>query len=313
MTYTRRAIDLTFRLGKGTFGQSSYDQVTVSSLRVQVNIQNAGGPSMGQATVRVHGLTASMMNELAQVMRLASGRVVNRWNQITVTAGDFGTELTQVFQGQITLAPIQMSGAPDAVLELAAHAGAFEQVQMIAPTSYPGSVDAAQILASLAAQANPAYAFENNGASQILESPYFSGSLREQMYACVQQADFEWNSLDNGVLAIWPKGGSRTGGAPVTPGVETIVVTAPRSIPIISAATGMRGYPTNWNLGVAVTTLFNPQLRIGKLCQVQSSLPFANGTFVMFDIAHELESEMPEGQWSTSLHGAPLSDLYPPP
>jgi hypothetical protein len=310
MTYVRRAIDLTFRLGKGTFGQSSFDQVTVSGLRVQVSIQNAGGPSMGQATVRVHGLTRSMMNDLAQVIRLANGSVTMRFNQIIIAAGDYGTNLTKIFQGQITLAPIQMAGAPDAVLELAAYAGAFEQVQMIPPSSYSVPVDAAQVLANLAAQASPPYAFENNGASAILDAPYFSGSLREQMYACVQQAHFEWNSLDDGVLAIWPKGGFRSGSADI----PQIVVTAPALAPLISPATGMRGYPTNWNLGVAITTLFNPKLRIGKLCQVQSSLPFANGTFVMFDISHEIESEMPEGQWSTSFHGVPTSsDLYPAP
>jgi hypothetical protein len=310
VTYVRRAIELTFRLGKGTFGQTSYDQVTVSGLRVQASIQNAGGPSMGVATVRVHGLTLSMMNELAQIMRLASGSIVVRFNQLIIAAGDYGSNLTQIFQGQITLAPIQMGGAPDAVLELAAHAGAFEQVLMIPPTSYPGLVDAAQVLATMAAQGD--YAFENNGASAILDRPYFWGSLREQIYSCVRQAKFEWNSLDNGVLAIWPKGGSRAVETPL-PASQTIVVSAPPPIPLISPATGMIGYPTNWNLGVAVNTTFDPRLRIGGKCQVQSQLAFANGIFVMFDISHELESEMPNGQWSTSFHGAPVnSDLYPP-
>jgi hypothetical protein len=313
VTYVRRAIDLTFRLGKGTFGQTSYEQVTVSGLRVQVSIQNAGGPSMGQATVRVHGLTLSMMNELAQVMRLASGAIVIRFNQITISAGDYGTKLPQIFQGNISLAPIQMGGAPDAVLELAAYAGAFEQAQMIPATSYPGPVDAAQVLSTMAAQAVPPYAFENNGASCILDAPYFWGSLREQMYSCVRQAKFEWNALDNGVLAIWPKGGSRFIETPL-PASDVITVTAPASIPIISPDTGMAGYPTNWNLGVAVTTVFNPNLRIGKRCQVQSQLPFANGIYTMWDISHEIESEMPNGQWTTSFHGVPAnSDLYPAP
>jgi hypothetical protein len=185
-----------------------------------------------------------------------------------------------------------MSSPPDAILEISAYTGAFAAVQMIDPTSYPGPVDASVVLSNLAVQGG--FAFENHGVSVMLDRPYFWGSVREQMLQCMEHADIEWNGLQGDTLAIWPKGGTRGG-----------------LIPLISPETGMLGYPTNWQAGLAVTTLFNPQLRIGGEAQMKSSLPFANMRVRIVEVSHELESETPNGRWFTTFHGFPSeSHLY---
>lgn len=286
MSFIQRKIDLTFKLGTGAFGDTGFTTVTVSGLRVQVSIINAGAQSMGQAQVRVHGLTLSMMNQLAQI-RVINGSVQVRFNQIQIAASNDAGGMSTIFQGQILQAPIDMNGSPDSVLTLIAQAGAFEAVKSVPPLSYPGSVDATGVLKTWAAQNN--YDFENHCIPVMLATPYFSGSAKQQMDSCAHAAGIN-AVIDNGVLAIWPKGGSR--------GTLT---------PLISPDTGMVGYPTNFGAGVAITTLFNPDLQIGKACQVQSSLPFANGKWNMFDIAHELESETPNGQWFTHFHGSPFN------
>lgn len=287
MAFVQRKITLTFVLGTGTFGSTGSNTVTVSGLRVSASIVNAGGASMGQAMVRIFGLPLSLMNQLAQVLRTSDGSIQTRFNQLQIEAGDDVSGMSIIFQGQITLAPIDMNSYPDSSLVVTAHAGYFEAVKSANPISFPGSADAAVILQNLATQSE--YAFENNGVSVMLATPYFHGSPRQQMEQCAQAANINW-VIDNGTLAIWPKNGARGGAAP-----------------LISADTGMYGYPTNWNLGVAVKTVFNPQLRIGGICQVQSILPFANGQFTMFDVSHELESEMPNGQWFTEFHGSPFN------
>lgn len=319
--YARRAIDLTFQLGLGDFGLDAMNTVKVSGLRVQVSMQNAGGPSMGHATVRVHGLTKSMMNRLAFVMRTADGKIMNRWNKLIIEAGDYGTSLTQIFNGQIVAAPIQLGSAPDSVLEVVAYNGYFEAVTPVSPTSSDTPVDLAQLLGTMAAQASPPYKFENNGVSAMVPKAYYDGSLRDQMYACVRDIPCQWNGLENGVLAIWPNGSYRTGETTTSAAttavpsgqLEAINVVAGPAPPLVSTETGMIGYPTNWNLGVAVRTLFNPKLLLGKTCEVVSDLPFANGEFIMFDIGHELDTEMPGSQWETSFHGLPtFGDVYSP-
>lgn len=287
MSFVQRKITLTFKLGTGNFGNTGFNTVTVSGLRVQASIANAGGASMGQAHVRVYGLTLSLMNQLSQVVRTSSGNNEFRWNQMLIEAGDNQSGMSSIFQGQIMLTPIDLNGAPDVAFTIVAVAGAFESVKSASPSSYPGSADAAIILQNLATQNG--YAFENNGVSVMLATPYFSGSPLQQMQECAQAANINM-VIDDGTLAIWPKGGSRGG-----------------SVPLVSSATGMYGYPCNNGLGVMVKTIFNPQLQIGRTVQVQSILPFANGQFTMFDVAHELESETPNGQWFTQFHGSPFN------
>jgi hypothetical protein len=294
MAFVKRKIDLTFNLGQDASGtqytfDGQYDTVKVSGLRVQATIANAGPPSMGQASVIVHGLTPSLMNQLSTVSRLDDGQVTTKFYQLVIAAGDDSAGMSTVFQGQVSLAQIDMNGAPDSALHMTAHAGLFEAVKITQPLSYPGTADVSTIMQNLATQNG--YSFQNGGVTTKLSTPYFPGSPKQQMEACASAANINW-TLDNNVLAIWPKGGTRGG-----------------AIPLISPATGMIGYPMNSGMGgsIAVRTLFNPQLMIGATCKMQSSLPFANGNFVMFEVSHDLESETPNGQWETSFSGSPFN------
>ncbi len=330
MSFFRRAIDLTFQLGTGNFGQSGYTTKTVSGLRVQCHTEIATGLGMGQAQVRVYGMTKSDMLELASIIRLASGKLVTRWNRILIGAGDLPLSgprqpLATIFQGQITSATILLADQPNSIFEVSAHVASFEASQMIDPISYKVPVAAEQVMQNLADMASPPYAFENNGCHEMLTNPYFVGSIRDQMVQCMRATStFEWNALDGGVLALWPKGGFRaestsgtsTLAAPtVSEQPQQIVVTA--QIPLISPLTGMVGYPTTMDLAgiLAVTTEFNFDLRVGKRCKIQSELPFANGIYVMHDIEHDLESETPDGSWFTTLRAIPwpAAQLSPEP
>ncbi|VWB80331.1 bacteriophage protein [Burkholderia lata] len=293
MSFTRKKINLTFKLGRDTNGvqysfDGKYDTVTVSGLRIQATIANAGAPSMGQASLIIHGLTPSLLNQLSSMNRLEGGQVSTRFNQLLIEAGDEATGMSLIFQGQVAVAMPTYNNAPDVALQVTAYAGLFEALKVAPALSVRGSVDAAVIMQNLATQNG--YMFENNGVSVILSTPYFPGSPKRQMEACANAANINW-SLDNGTLAIWPKGGSRGG----------VVQT-------ISPETGMIGYPAGTPAGgVLVRTLFNPHLHYGAAVQVESSLPFANGKFVLFDIAHDLESETPNGQWETSFSGSVLA------
>ncbi|MEI7296591.1 hypothetical protein WCQ02_30995 [Paraburkholderia tropica] len=295
MAFVRRKIDLTFRLGQDssgvqyTFTEGDFDTVKVSGLRVQATIANAGTPSMGQASVIVHGLTPSLLNQLSTVSRTSNGRVTTRYYEMVIEAGDDVSGMSIIFAGQVSLAIQDMNGAPDSALHITAHAGLFEAVKIASPTTFTGSADAAVIMQNLATQNN--YAFENNGVSVVLATPYLSGSPRQQMETCANAANINW-TLENNTLAIWPKGGTRGG-----------------AVPSISPDAGSIGYPTNSGIGgsIAVRTLFNPQLRYGASVQVTSSLRFATGTFVLFDLAHDLESETPNGRWESSFTGSPFN------
>ena len=289
MAFTKKRIEFTFQLGTGAFGEDGFNTVTVAGLRSQVQIASAGGPSMGMANFRIYGMTPSMMNSLSYIVRASDGQVQIRLNRVQINAGD-ADPLPIIYVGQVNNAIIDPNGVPSVSMMFSAVAGGFEAIKSAPPVSYPGTASVVTILSSLASANN--YGFENNGVSASLATPYFSGSPREQMLKCVQAADIEWNALDNGVLAIWPKGGYR--------GAST-------AIPLFSPETGMVGYPMNRGLGAAVRSVFNPALRLGQLCQVKSSLPFANGKFVMFEIAHDISCELPGGPWFSAFTGVPIN------
>ncbi|WP_347558583.1 hypothetical protein [Robbsia sp. KACC 23696] len=289
MSFARRKIDLTFRLGTGNFGESGSNTVKVSGLRVHASIEKAGGASMGTAHLRVFGLTMSMMNQLTGIVALIDGQIAYRANEVVVEAGDDVAGMSVIFQGQIAKSQIDMSGAPESALMIVGTAGLFDASKPVPAVSYPGSADAAVIMQNLATQSG--YSFENNGVSVILSSPYFHGSARDQMVACANAAGIEW-IIDDGVLAIWPKGGARGG-----------------AIPVVSPETGMVGYPIYDSPGITVRTVFNNQLLYGAKVKVESSLAFANGTFIMFHLAHELQSETPNGAWFTQFYGSVGNDV----
>ena len=98
--------------------------------------------------------------------------------------------------------------------------------------------------------------------------------------------------VDDGVLAIWPPGGARSG-----------------SIPLISPQTGMVGYPTMNNIGPVVKTLYNPGIKFGSTVKIESRVRPACGIWQVTQLEHALESEVESGEWFSHLETKPVGFL----
>lgn len=278
MSYARRKITVKFRLGEGNFGESGANTIEVEGLRVTASIQKNGGVSLSRLAMRVYGLDLSKMNQLST---LGKPLIQGRNNVVSVSAGDDETGMGVIFQGIIYEAWVDFSSAPEAALIVNAYTGLLDGLRPLPATSYPGSADAGVIVSSLATQMG--YAFENGGVQVQLATPYFSGTGRQQLEAVARAGDF--NFFIDDVLttvAIWPRDGSRAG-----------------LTPLVAPETGMVGYPTHTENGIVVTTLFNPAIVFGRQLEVRSALTPANGTWTVFAVSHELESENPGGPWFT--------------
>lgn len=320
-TYSRKILQAAFQLGQGSFGGGGFDTLTIpaadspQNLRMSATIQKAGGLAMNTANIKIFGLTLEQMNQLSQLKQpIASART----NVITLSAGDTETGLSTVFTGNITESWPNMEGAPDVYLEVSAQTGVVDAMRPVPPTSYSGPTDVATIIAGLATQMD--LGFVNNGVSVILPPCYFPGSARDQALAAAQHANINiaWDdgttiqqsgSSDNPTntqggsagsglpkIIIWPKGGTIGG-----------------QVPLISAETGMVGYPTVTQAGIIVTSVFNPNLAFGGAFECKSILTVANGQWGIFNITHELESETPGGRWFTRVEGFDLNKRAPAP
>lgn len=286
MTFVRRRIELTIQLGRGAFGESGKDEVTLAGHRMQVSIVNSSGPASGEARVRVYGLPLARINELAS---LNTATEVVRMNRLIIKAGDDAFGMAEVFIGQIVLSQFDLSDAPEVALNIMAYGNGIDAVRKVPPLNYAGPTDAAIVMQDIATRMKKI--FENNGVSVMLSRPYYKGSPWEMAQECVRDAGIEWNNGEGDIVAIWPKGGKRGS-----------------SVPLINKDSGLIGYPhyasTSTTGQLAVKTIFNPLLRIGNVVKVESDLKVANGLWKAYFIAHDIECEMPGGQWFTRFDGS---------
>jgi hypothetical protein len=291
MALTHRRIDLTFQLGKGDFGEQGIDTVTLSGLKCSATISRAGGVSMTECSLRVFGMPLNVMNKLTVLNKLRYQD--QRFNQVTVSAGDDKSGMSVVFVGVISEAWIDASAAPDVSFVVVAQTGLLDLVKPVPPTSYDGSVDVATVISGIAAQMVPPRQLENSGVSVRIANPYLVGTLIDQLRTVARAADINC-IVDDSVVAIWPNGAAR--GA---------------RVPLISADTGMIGYPLTTQNGIQVSTLYDPSLAFGLQIHVQSSLTPANGGWTIASVTHDLETETPNGKWQTRVECGLLGQTVP--
>jgi hypothetical protein len=277
MTFVKREISVSFNLAKGNF-EGGGNKATVTGLRISAHILNAGGGHAGTLAMTIYGLPLSMMNQLTT---LGTRTNYIYQNTVSVMAGDAIAGMNLVFKGNITYAWTDAASQPKVCFRLEAVASGDQMVKSAPPTSYQGAADVATIMGKLAKAMG--LSFENNGVNVKIANPYLAGSPWHQVLALAQHAGIE-HIIDKGTLAIWNSGQSRKKG-PV----------------LISPSTGMVGYPAFNESAIVVKSIFNPSLDPGAEITVKSDLTPACGTWNVTGVEHDLESEVYQGRWFTSV------------
>ena len=291
MTLGPRKIDLSFSLGMGSFGEDGSNTLDITGLRTSVSITKAGGASMSQMDLRVWGMPLDTMQKLTVLNKLAYAQ--ERSNSVTVKAGDDENGMGVVFTGTIKEAWADASNPPDVLFALSAFTAGLDAVKPVTPTSYNGPVAVDVLMASIAAQMTPPRTLENSGVQTVLDSPYLPGTLRDQALAVARAARCNM-LLDDQVLAIWPLGQVRDG------------LTLD-----LSPETGLIGYPQFTQNGIALTVLYTPSLVFGQEIKVTSALAAANGSWSVAAVQHNLDAEIPGGQWFTRVECGLLGQAAP--
>lgn len=277
MTFAFRQINLQFTSANGK-------TVKLEGLRCSAVITNPGGNSaFGQLQLQVWGMTLDQMNEYSST---GSNMVAVQDQSVTVTAGNQGGSLNQVFSGTLISSFIDLSNPPEVSFVCAAVAGYYNKAAPSAPNTYEGSQKAEDIIRALAGQIG--YAFENkNGATAVVQNQYLSGSIIDQIQAVARAASFPL-IIENKSITIFPNNGTR----------DDIVIN-------LSAETGLVGYPSYWEAGFVVKSEFNPIIAIGRVINLKSQLPKANGKFPIQYVTHEISTLTPDGPWFTTSKLSP--------
>jgi hypothetical protein len=273
MSFINRRLKFTLNL----IGDNKSYELTAHRATAVITV--SGGVGMGPCEIRIFGMTNDLMAKFSTIGKLPMA--IPR-NTVVIHAGVGASDWTQIYSGGIVSAYADLNAAPNASFVINAAVGAELAVIPVLPSSFKSKADAAVMLAGMAKQAG--LIFENNGVSVILDNSYFDGDIRTQIYKVVAAANIDV-IIDNGVLAIWPKGGSRGG--------DTFE---------LSAATGMIGYPTYTATGIFAAAEFNPLFRFGQLVNLKTTQIPAQGKWRVLNMTHDLSEELPGGNWLTNLH-----------
>lgn len=290
-SFTRKKIRVVFMLASGAFGPNGEDTITLDGYRVSATIENAEFPTAAIASVRISGLALDMMN------RLSTARfdiVTASPNQIQIYAGDDINGMPLVFQGGITVAFADYSNAPDVGFVAQAQSSLIGNATSCAPTVFRGTVRADVVLETIATKAG--YAFVNRGCNDVLLNPNFPGSPGQQIALLMQKLPNIVVNISNNQLIIWPRDDP-------TPG---------NNVPYISKSTGLVGYPSYAEGGIAFRCLFNPLIVFNEFVEIESKyLPTGwantfgntsgNGSWLVMQVAHNISSETPGGPWFTDV------------
>lgn len=271
-------------LGTGKFGSSNNDQIVLEGFRATAEIDKAGGVQLGTLRAKIFGVKQSDMNAVTSftMQPPQGGGYLYQPNTVEVFAID-GDAVTLVFSGNIVNAWGDYQGQPDVFLHIQAQSAFFNQLRPVAPLSIKGGIDVAIVMERIARDMG--LTFENNNVSTILTDVYVANTLTEQAKELARAANFDLY-IDDNVLAITNRYAPRKG-----------------VIPLLSAETGLIGYPTFDGIGVNFQTYYNPAITFGGAIQLKTDVYRASGEWTVASVNHRLESEKPGGAWLSSVRG----------
>lgn len=281
VTYSQKSIRLTITLDKN--GQNN--QYTLDGFATHCSISKQGGVDFAKATVEIYGLSLDTMAQLTMLSFRPLGR---RWNLLQIEAGE-GGEMAVVFQGEVTSAFADLNGASP-VMKMEAQTGAYPVLKPEPQIAVSGQQSASEIVSMLAQKTGKT--FRNDGVEAMLSDCIVTGDPITKMRSIADSVGADL-LIDDDEIVLLPRGKKReTGG-----------------IPLVSASTGMVGYPTFSAQGIQVTSYFRPDLKIGAAVRLESIVPSASGVWKIISLTHELTANNPSGgAWRTSFEGMWLDE-----
>lgn len=190
---------------------------------------------------------------------------------------------TKVFSGTIKEAQPNFAAAPDVSFDIVAMTGYFQKINPVPATSYPFETDIGLVADDIITRMGFTAVIDDS-ANGTLSSPYFEGTLYDQLAKACQaaKADFYFQS-------------------------DTVLVTAfntPRKrapAVVLNKDSGLVGYPSYSGAGLEIRALWNPAFSCGSPIELTSIVPAATGRWYPFAMQHTLYARVPKAQWMTDL------------
>lgn len=228
----------------GTQGAGiAFDSAREPVLQMAFTIEKTALSTPNKATISLYNLAPD-----------TEQRIQDQYDQIVLLAG-YGNQNSLLFSGTITSIARRWENC-DYIVEIEAGDGDFDYHKAtVSATLAAGSDHNSVVAAALASFAKTKAGPVNVGASsQRLRGKVVCGATRDVLDAMARDLNAHW-SIQDGQLVVC--------------GVDLALPTA--SIPLVSAQTGLEGYPTITEKGVTVRMRLMPSLQIGGLFRLETS------------------------------------------
>lgn len=283
-TFTQKQIEIRLTLGVGTFAGGGNTKI-INGLATSVRIKKPGLPDKNGASIVVYGM---LPEDMASFTTLNFRPLEVSKNLIQILTGNKGdTNLSVAFSGEVTSSFADYNSAPDIAFRIEALAGYYPSIIAAPPKTFKGSVPVADIVSGIAKEIG--YQFENFGVTASLLNPVLNGSPIEKARSACRHANVALY-IDDNRLRITPPNGHV--------GVAGTVV--------LSAESGMIGYPTFGADGIRLKGYYQSELELGGVIRVASIVPKATGNWKITKLEHALEANMPgaDNLWESSMEAA---------
>lgn len=279
--FSIKTIRIVIQLRQGTFDGDN-NTVTIEGLPTTVSITKQGGDAKNKCNVTIKNIKRETVEQLAT---LAFKRLETYKNVLQVFAGNRGANLPVIFIGEINSAvPYIDDHSGELELRIEALSGYYPNLIPTAPTSVQGTVTIDKLMTQFAAEAG--YQYENRGITGSVANCVFIGSPITKAQTLARQADIDL-LIDDGKMIIQPLQAPKEGEAP-----------------LLNKDTGLLGYPSFSNEGIACKSVFNENFKVGGYFKLESILPYASGEWQIVKIEHKLSAyEAGGGDWLTTVTG----------
>lgn len=272
----KKIIRTTITLVGDTFPDGS-NVIVSEQLRTLCVVNFGNGGIVPTAEVTIYGLN---MPAMLKLMRIRWRDIRSMQNTIKVEAGEQGSDLVTVHEGNITFGYVDMSNAPDVSFRITSSTAMLDFYTAATPVTFKGVTPVIQAIGALAEKMG--YELENNGVpgSLTMTDVTLTDTDMNKVRALCKRYQIDLY-IEQRRISIAPQG-------------------APRAIriPVLRPGTGMIGYPVPTMQGVDVRSLFNPLIRFGGILRIADSvMATCNGDWRVFGVTLNLESEMPGGNW----------------
>ena len=305
MPIAQKLLRLTVQLADNTqttqpnvFSGTQSNTMVLEFRRARVRIQQVGAPATAMGQVDVWGLSQSRMNELST---LGIQTTLVKRNTLQIDAGDAINGLTTIYKGTIFQAYGVYQNAPDVPMHFDLQYGLAELASNADPNSFTAKTSAETAFQQLSSKLGLQGNVENNGITVSSPKPiYLKGSLIDQLDQLRNTFQVGAEVINGTTLAIFPKNGYRTTGAP------TPVLVGPPPIG------QMKSYPAFAAQGVVVETIFDPRIQFFGQIEVRgSTISQANAVWRVVRLDHDLDSMLPGGQFKSVIWGYNPSNPNP--